>query len=177
MDGKQKLYLCGGVFFFLLTRAALPKGTPRDHRAGVKDDHSDPILMKDLVYAFTGNRKSHSFLQYPKYAANLQRLNDFYQAYRNAANALIVPISKVPDEVFPAIVIKAFQDKLAAAKAIIAENLATIQEKINEPSKIVILKETETSLQELSDVIAGYNALIDKNNTIVDDAPRKRNLS
>ena len=112
-----------------------------------------------------------------KYAENLQKLNDFYQAYRNAANALIVPISKVPDEVFPAIVIKAFQDKLAAAKAIIAENLATIQEKINEPSKIVILKETETSLQELSDVIAGYNALIDKNNTIVDDAPRKRNLS
>ena len=67
MDGKQKLYLCGGVFFFLLTRATLPKGTPRDHRAGVKDDHSDPILMKDLVYAFTGNRNVNAGKDTSKY--------------------------------------------------------------------------------------------------------------
>ena len=67
MDGKQKLYLCGGVFFFLLTRAALPKGTPRDHRAGVKDDHSDPILMKDLVYTFTGNRNVNAGKDTSKY--------------------------------------------------------------------------------------------------------------
>ncbi len=67
MDSKQKLYLCGGVFFFLLTRAALPKGTPRDHRAGMKDDHSDPILMKDLVYAFTGNKNFNAGKDTSKY--------------------------------------------------------------------------------------------------------------
>ena len=136
-----------------------------------KTDGKCPYCARDLQDDF---EKTVTASFDDKYAKNIQGLNDFYQAYRNAANALIVPISKVPNEIFPAIDIKAFQDKLAAAKAIIAENLATIQEKINEPSKIVALKKTETSLQELSDVIAGYNALIDKNNTIVDDAPRKR---
>lgn len=56
METKKEYFLCGGVLFFLLTQAALPDGTPRDHRAGVKDDHAEPILMQDLIYTFTGSQ-------------------------------------------------------------------------------------------------------------------------
>ena len=58
MEKNKEYFLCGGVLFFLLTKAALPDGTPRDHRAGVKDEHAEPILMKDLIYTFTG---SHNY--------------------------------------------------------------------------------------------------------------------
>ena len=55
MDKSKIPYLCGGVLFFLLTQASLPDGTARDHKAGKKDEHSEPILMRDLIYAFTGS--------------------------------------------------------------------------------------------------------------------------
>ena len=47
-------YLCGGVLFFLLAQAKAKKGTARDHKAGIKEDHRDPLMMADLVRAFTG---------------------------------------------------------------------------------------------------------------------------
>ena len=56
MDKSKIPYLCGGVLFFLLTQASLPDGTARDHKAGKKDEHSEPILMRDLIYAFTGSQ-------------------------------------------------------------------------------------------------------------------------
>lgn len=56
MDEMKVPYLCGGVLFFLLTKAALPVGTARDHHAGLKNEHSEPILMQDLIYAFTGSQ-------------------------------------------------------------------------------------------------------------------------
>ena len=56
MDKSKTPYLCGGVLFFLLTQASLPDGTARDHKAGKKDEHSEPILMRDLIYTFTGSQ-------------------------------------------------------------------------------------------------------------------------
>ena len=54
MDERKVPFLCGGVFFFLLTQATLPNGSARDHRDGHKDEHSEPVLMTDLIYTFTG---------------------------------------------------------------------------------------------------------------------------
>lgn len=56
METCKEYFLCGGVLFFLLTKATLPNGTSRDHRNGVKDEHAEPILMQDLIYTFTGSR-------------------------------------------------------------------------------------------------------------------------
>lgn len=39
----------------MLTEAAYKGPTPRERRKSIKDDHSDPILMSDLIYAFTGS--------------------------------------------------------------------------------------------------------------------------
>ena len=54
MNERKVPFLCGGVFFFLLTQATLPNGSARDHRDGNKDEHSEPVLMTDLIYTFTG---------------------------------------------------------------------------------------------------------------------------
>lgn len=55
MSEEKVLFLCGGVLFFLLTQATLPNGSARERRDGKKDGHSDPVLMTDLICAFTGN--------------------------------------------------------------------------------------------------------------------------
>ena len=56
MGNKKRYFFSGGLLFFLLTQATLPNGSSRDHRNGVKDDHSEPIVMADIIYAFTGSR-------------------------------------------------------------------------------------------------------------------------
>lgn len=53
MSDKNVPYLCGGVAFFLLIQALLPNGSARDHLDGVKDDHSQPLVMQDLLLAIT----------------------------------------------------------------------------------------------------------------------------
>lgn len=109
-----------------------------------------------------------------QYQTNLQKLDAFLAAYRDTANALFVPLSRLPDEVYPAIDTKPYHDKLTAVKAVIAENIEKIKSKVAEPSKIIALDEVESLLQELSDIISGFNRLIDANNDIVSAGPKKK---
>jgi wobble nucleotide-excising tRNase len=109
-----------------------------------------------------------------QYQTNLQKLDAFLAAYRDAANALFVPLSRLPEEVYPVIDTKPYHDKLTAVKAVIAENIEKIKSKVAEPSKIVALDEVEPILQELSDIISGFNRLIDANNDIVSAGPKKK---
>lgn len=109
-----------------------------------------------------------------QYQTNLQKLDTFLAAYRDAANALFVPLSRLPEEVYPAIDTKPYHDKLTAVKAVIAENIEKIKSKVAEPSKIIALDEVEPLLQELSDIISSFNRLIDANNDIVSAGPKKK---
>lgn len=108
------------------------------------------------------------------YTKNLQRLNAFLDSYREKANMLFIPLSRIPDELYPAIDIKQYNDKLAVVKAVIAANIDLIKDKVANPAKIVTLADTDTILQELSDIITGYNKLIGENNAIVDAGPKKK---
>ena len=64
-----------------------------------------------------------------QYQTNLQKLDAFLAAYRDMANALFVPLSRLPDEVYPVIDTKPYHDKLTAVKAVIAENIEKIKSK------------------------------------------------
>ncbi len=109
-----------------------------------------------------------------QYQTNLQKLDAFLVTYRDTANALFVPLSRLPDEVYPVIDTKPYHDKLTAVKAAIAENIEKIKSKVAEPSKIIALDEIEPLLQELSDIISSFNRLIDANNDIVSAGPKKK---
>lgn len=109
-----------------------------------------------------------------QYEKNLQKLESFLTAYRNAANGLFVPLSQIPQEIYPAIDIRPYNDKLAAVRAVIAANIDLIKEKKAEPTKVVTLEDTATLLQELMGIISGYNKLISENNKIVDAGPKKQ---
>lgn len=109
-----------------------------------------------------------------QYQINREKLNNFLDTYRAKANSLFIPLGQIPDELYPEIDIKPYNDKLAAIKGTISSNLDKIKEKISEPSKIIELDDTATLLQELSDIITGYNKLIKGNNDIVAAGPKKK---
>ena len=99
-----------------------------------------------------------------QYDKNLKKLNAFLEEYRNRANTLFVHISKLPDEVYPGADEKAYREKLEVLKAAIAGNLDTIRSKIAEPSKIVVLVEIASILDDISEMIDGINKMIRTNN-------------
>lgn len=109
-----------------------------------------------------------------QYEKNRAKLDAFLEEYKRVANALFIPLSKLPDEIYPSIDPKPYNDKLAAVKAVIAANIDIIKEKKEEPSRIVSLEDTAPLLQELSDIISGINKLIDENNAIVAAGPKKK---
>lgn len=109
-----------------------------------------------------------------QYEKNRAKLDDFLAEYRRVANTLFVPLSKLPDEIYPSVNPKEYNDKLAAIKAAIAANIDIIKGKKEEPSRIVSLDDIAPLLQELSDIINDINRLIDENNAIVAAGPKKK---
>lgn len=108
-----------------------------------------------------------------QYQENLQKLKDFREAYRNAANALFVPLA-VPDPLYPKIDAKPYEDKLAKLKTTIRLNLESIANKIENPASPITLQPTAPILQELSDMITAFNKLIGENNAVVAVGPKKQ---
>lgn len=109
-----------------------------------------------------------------RYQDNLRRLSEFMAHYKNAANALFVPLQSVPSELYPQIDIKPYNDKLAILKAAIQENIDAIKSKTESPASVVTLTEVRPILNELADIISGMNEMIDANNAIVAAGPGKR---
>lgn len=109
-----------------------------------------------------------------QYKKNRGRLENFLSDYRDAANTLFIPISKMPESVYPAIDLKPYKNKLDALKGIIAANIQQINAKVAKPAKIVTLDDTAPLLSDLQALIERYNKLIEENNAVVDDAPKKK---
>ena len=108
-----------------------------------------------------------------QYQINLQKLSGFQKSYRAKADEILSLLS-IPAEVYPAIDIKPYNDKVAAIKGIIAENIGKIGEKISKPSDIVSLAPIAPALQELADIIKEFNELITANNTLVKEKDAKK---
>jgi len=109
-----------------------------------------------------------------RYQDNLRLLADFLAAYKKAANDLFVPLQNTPTELYPEIDLKLYTDKMAVLKAVIQANIDTIKAKTENPASVVTITEIRPILDELSDIITGFNSLIDANNAIVAAGPTKR---
>lgn len=109
-----------------------------------------------------------------KYQENLLQLDAFLALYKQKANELFVPLQTLPTDIYPQIDTKPYTDKLAVLKAAIQSNIEAIKAKIDNPASTVTLTPVAPILDELSDMINGFNTLIDANNAIVDAGPKKR---
>ena len=109
-----------------------------------------------------------------QYQDAIDSLNRFFADYRNAANALVVPLQNIPAELLPGTDTTGYKDKLAAIKGVISANLQKITEKMAEPASVVELEAVAPMLQELSDIIAGFNKLIRENNAVISQKPKKQ---
>lgn len=130
-----------------------------------------PYCQQDLPTTFEDDIKACFDAQYQE---AVQAIADFYDAYRDAANALFAPLQKTPAELYPGIDLTPYTDKLAAIKGVIASNIQAITDKKSDPSKVVTLEEVAPMLDELAAIIEGFNKLIRENNAVLDEKPGKQ---
>lgn len=109
-----------------------------------------------------------------RYQENLRLLDEFLARYKKSANELFVPLQTTPVELYPQIDLKPYADKLAVLKAAIQANIETIKSKAENPASAVALTDIQPILEDLAEIINGFNSLIDANNAIVAAGPTKR---
>ena len=130
-----------------------------------------PYCQQDLPTTFEDDIKACFDAQYQE---SVKAIADFYDAYRNAANALFAPLQTTPAELLPGIDLTPYTDKLAAIKGVISTNLQAITNKKSDPSKVVTIEEVAPMLDELAAIIEGFNKLIRENNAVLDEKPGKQ---
>lgn len=138
------------------------------HKAGEKCPYCGRDLPADFEKIFIDSFDT-------RYQDNLRRLDAFLALYKQKANELYLPLQNLPNEVYPQINTKVYTDKLAVLKAAIQSNIDIIKAKVEDPASTASLSDISPILDELADIIKGFNALIDANNAIVDAGPKKRN--
>ncbi len=137
------------------------------HDAGGRCPYCGEKLAVDFEQTFINSFDN-------RYQDNLRLLSEFMARYKKAANDLFVPLQAIPAELYPQIDPKPYTDKLAVLKAAIQANIETIKSKTENPASVVTLTEMRPILDELADIISGFNAMIDANNAIVAAGPAKR---
>lgn len=130
-----------------------------------------PYCQRDLAPDFEDILKASFDTQYTE---NMQALSNYLALYKSTANALFQPLQRIPDEVYPQIDIKPYNDKLAAIKTVIQLNIEVINNKIAKPECSFTMDDISTLLKELDDIITGFNKLIRENNAVVAAQPKKK---
>lgn len=138
------------------------------HTADGKCPYCGSVLPNDFEETFIASFDN-------KYQDNLLLLGEFMARYKKTANELFVPLQSIPTELYPQIDIKPYNDKLALLKATIQANIESIKSKTEDPAMTVTLTSVQPILEELADIINGYNAMIDANNAIVAAGPSMKN--
>ncbi len=108
-----------------------------------------------------------------QYQIDTKAVDDFYNLYKNTANAIFAPLQSIPAALYPGINLTVYTDKLNALRGVIAENLRRIAEKKTDYSIIVTIESTASLLQGLSDIIMEFNKLIADNNAVLESKPKK----
>lgn len=137
------------------------------HEAGGRCPYCGEKLPVDFEQTFIDSFDN-------RYQDNLRLLSEFMARYKKAANDMFVPLQAIPAELYPQIDLKPYTDKMAVLKAAIQANIESIKSKIDNPASTVTITAVQPILDELADIISGFNTMIDANNAIVAAGPAKR---
>ena len=108
------------------------------------------------------------------YQQEVSALGQLLQAYKTAGNNLWRVLQDNLQDVYPKIDPTEYRDKMTILKNAIGANIQIIEQKIKEPSSEVLLDPITPYLEELNELIVGFNIQIKENNDIVNAARTKK---
>ncbi|SJZ94332.1 Wobble nucleotide-excising tRNase [Pilibacter termitis] len=102
-----------------------------------------------------------------QYQSDLNAVKSFKQSYKHNLSSLIDTLNTNTSTMYSKLNLTEYLDKLELLKSVANENLKTIEDKLNEPSSIVKLRDTDSIIDEINGLIADFNQQIKTNNDIV----------
>lgn len=102
-----------------------------------------------------------------QYQLDIAALQAFQTAYIEKMQQLLALYQANLTDVFPKADTKEYEKKLAQLETCITTNLQRIADKLASPAKSVELKDTDSLIDEIDDLVATINKLIQANNEIV----------
>ncbi len=132
-----------------------------------------PYCQKDLPSDFEEQLAACFDAQYQE---DIDALHNFHSDYTLSMQGFVDLLKANLQDVFPKIIIKEYEDKLSFLVKLIESNLQKIDSKIKEPSLVVAIDNdaVKTVLDELNNLISGFNQLIQANNTVVNAKQQKQ---
>lgn len=109
-----------------------------------------------------------------QYQANMAALNQFLGDYRSAGLGIHKTLTDNATDCFAAKGLDAYKNKLAEFVKMMQDNLDLIREKVQDPTKKIILHDIGVVLGEINAMIADINAQIQANNDIVNAQADKK---
>ena len=129
--------------------------------------HSDkkcPFCQQKLPDDFEKNIKECFDEQYQN---DLLALEAFQTAYSSKMSQILTLLQDNLSDVFPKVDTKEYEKKLAQLESAITTNQRKIAGKVDSPAKEVTLKDTDTLIKEIDDLIDEINKQTQVNNDIV----------
>lgn len=108
------------------------------------------------------------------YQEEISALGQLLQAYKTAGNNLWKVLKDNLQEIYPKIDPMEYRDKMTILKNAIGANIQIIEQKIKEPSREMTIDPIAPYLEELNELIDGFNTQIKENNDIVNAARTKK---
>ena len=102
-----------------------------------------------------------------QYQANIDTLNRFLADYRSVGLGIHKTLTENTTDCFAAKGLDAYKDKLAEFVKMMQDNLDLIREKVQDPTKKIVLHDIGVIIGEINAMIAEINAQIQANNDIV----------
>ena len=102
-----------------------------------------------------------------QYQANMAVLNQFLTDYRSAGLSIHKILTENTSDCFAARGLDAYKDKLAEFVKMMQDNLDLIREKVQDPTRKIVLHDIGVIIGEINAMIADINAQIQANNDIV----------
>jgi len=111
-----------------------------------------------------------------QYQEDIDALRNFYDDYHSDMLGFVELLKANLQDVFPKINTKEYEDKLALLEKLIEGNLQIIASKIKEPSSVVAIdnEAVKAVRDKLNELIAGFNQLIQANNSVVNAKQQKQ---
>lgn len=102
-----------------------------------------------------------------QYRQDIRDLGQFRTAYADETAGIVRRLKANIGDTMAFVDIKEYREKVALLESNFEINRQRIAEKCKEPSKIVLLEDTDTILLEIGSIIDGINKLIKANNDVV----------
>lgn len=102
-----------------------------------------------------------------QYQKDLIALEDYQRAYTGKMNQLLALLKENLNDVLPKVDTGEYEKKLIQLESSVTSNIRAIAEKVDSPAKVVALKDTDTLIGEIDDLIDAINKQIQANNDIV----------